>query len=472
MALSLARRFLGGAPLKRAGAGGAPRARCLAQRSVPKKTDMPKTFVQLEIKDSPGSLQDTLRLFWKHDVNMTRIESRPSTHSDFTYMFNIDFEGRPGERKPDELLADLKQECITVHVMDDQAVPWFPKKVKDLDLCTESLDGGTDLINDDHPGFTDEAYMARRNHLAKVARDYRQGQEIPHVVYAPEEVETWGLVYDKLAALSGRYACKEYRYVLPLLERECGYRRDNIPQLQDISSFLKEVTGFTLRPVTGLLSARDFLSGLAFRVFFSTQYIRHHSKPLYTPEPDVCHELLGHAPLFADPDFADFSQQIGLASLGATDADIDRLASCYWFTVEFGLLREDGEVKAFGAGLLSSFGEMEYACSPTRPAGGTDERPKIVPWDPFVAATTNFPITTYQPTYFIAESMQDAKEKMTEFCDSINRPFFPTYKPYTETISVDRAVKREAKTSTGQLQVEKQKEFFAKLQAEKDAAQA
>ena len=122
--------------------------------------------------------------------------------------------------------------------------------------------------------------------------------------------------------------------------------------------------------------------------------------PLYTPEPDICHELMGHAPMFADPDFADFSHEIGLASLGASDADIKRLATCYWFSVEFGLCRQDGGMKAYGAGLLSSFGELEYACSAQRPRAAWTCSRRTCPGARVAASQgTDHHL---QPTYFVA----------------------------------------------------------------------
>ena len=143
-------------------------------------------------------------------------------------------------------------------------------------------------------------------------------------------------------------------------------------------------------------------------------------------------------------------KEIGLASLGASEEDVLKLARCYWHSVEFGLCRgEDGKNKAYGAGLLSSFGELEYACKErddNEPYevgdDGMPSRPEIKPWDPAGAAMQDFPITTYQPVYFLAESLQDAKLKMRKYCEDLPRPFFALYNSQTETVHIDRPVRR------------------------------
>lgn len=380
------------------------------------------------LKDKVGVLAQVLKLFQDHQVNLKHIESRSSKKLPGNYEFMVVFDGKYDASK---VIEQLKLEASYLDVITrekenkESTLPWFPQRIRDLDtFATNILMYGAEL-NADHPGFKDAAYRARRKEFADIAINYRHGQPIPKVKYTQEEINTWTTIYDKVVHLYKKYACKEYNHIFPLMEENCAYRRDNIPQLEDVSNFLKDSTGFTLRPVAGLLSSRDFLAGLAYRVFHSTQYIRHHANPDYTPEPDICHELLGHAPLFADPDFARFSQEIGLASLGAPDEYIEKLATCYWFTIEFGLCKQDGQVKAYGAGLLSSFGELEYSMS---------DKPKILPFEPQVTGSQKYPITEYQPVYFLAESFADAQAKLHDYALSIPRPAIFHYNPYTQSV--------------------------------------
>lgn len=395
------------------------------------------TSLVFTMTEAVGALSKALLIFEKNGLNLKHIESRPSKQNPGNYDFFVDCCSGINDGL-NATVEELKQITggLAVHVLSrnvehqvagESAVPWFPRNIVDLDrFANQILSYGSEL-DSDHPGFVDSVYRARRKEFADIAFNYRYGQPIPRVTYTPEEIETWRTVYRELVKLYPTHACKEFNHIFPLLVDNCGFREDNIPQLQDISNFLKDCTGFTLRPVAGLLSSRDFLAGLAFRVFHSTQYIRHPSVPMYTPEPDVVHELLGHVPLFADPSFAQFSQEIGLASLGAPDEYVMQLATCYWFTVEFGMCRQDGKLKAYGAGLLSSFGELQYCLS---------DKPEMLDFDPPKTGVRKYPITEYQPTYYVADSFEDAKEKMRSFAETIPRKYGVRYNPYTLSVEV------------------------------------
>ena len=396
----------------------------------------PRTSLLIELRgDRPGALEEALKPFARHGVSLTHIESRPQRGQ--TFDFYVDCEGARGDPSMESVIDELRLAAVGVVVLDHKDVPWFPRHPGELDrIANNTLEAG-DALHADHPGFADRVYRSRRALVDRFARDHRHAGAFPVIEYTPRENATWCEIYQRLAALHENHACVEYRRALADLERHCGYGSEHIPQGRDVSAFLESRTGFRLRPVAGLLSPRDFLNGLAFRVFFATQYIRHYSKPFYTPEPDICHELIGHAPMFADPAFAELSQEIGLASLGAGDEDIERLARCYWHSVEFGLVRENGGRKAYGAGLLSSFGELEHACSRTSCATFAD-------WDPGAAAKRGYPVTEYQPHYFVADSLHDATARMRAFCQSLPRPFYARYNPATERIWVDRAVRRQS----------------------------
>lgn len=111
------------------------------------------------------------------------------------------------------------------------------------------------------------------------------GDPIPHIEYTDVEHQTWGSVFRTVLDLMPKHACAEYREVFAKLQKEGIFVETRIPQLEEMSAFLRRNTGFSLRPAAGLLTARDFLASLAFRIFQSTQYVRHVNSPFHTPEP-------------------------------------------------------------------------------------------------------------------------------------------------------------------------------------------
>nr|CDS32043.1 tryptophan hydroxylase [Hymenolepis microstoma] len=310
---------------------------------------------------------------------------------------------------------------------EELTVPWFPRQISELDVISNNVFMYGKDLDANHPSFKDETYRKRRIEFANIAYNYKFGDPIPRVEYTEKEKKTWGIVYRELLKLYKTHACRECQENLPLLQKYAGYCEDDLPQLETVSKFLKKQSGFTLRPVAGYISAREFLQGLAYRVFYCTQYIRHEAEPFYTVEPDCIHELMGHVPLLANPEFAQYSQELGLASLGVGEEDVLKLAKLYFFSAEFGICKQDGQLRAFGAGLLSSVSELKHALS--------DEaiRKPFIPEDVVEAECM---VTTYQKAYFTTGTFKEAEDIVRHFVLGFERPFAIRYNPFTESVEV------------------------------------
>jgi phenylalanine-4-hydroxylase len=257
-------------------------------------------------------------------------------------------------------------------------------------------------LNPDHPGFNDLGYRARRNAIAKIAYEYRGGP-VPPAPYSEDEHGVWASAWEHLWPLHQEHATRE----CVELSLKLALPRDRIPQLEDLNPRLLAATGFRMQPVAGLVTGQVFLGSLGRRTFLSTQYVRHAATPLYTPEPDIIHELVGHAATLMHPELAELNRRVGLAAEGSDDQLARELERVYWYTLEFGAAREGDRVKAYGAGLLSSYGEIQRF----------EKEAELLPFDLERMAHTPYDPTTYQPYIFVADSFRHALDDVSAWIE-------------------------------------------------------
>ena len=175
---------------------------------------------------------------------------------------------------------------------------------------TTDADGEVQVhLGENHPGFTDTAYRARRAEIAGVSLAHRAGEPVPHVDYTAEEQGIWRVVSAELAPKHEKYAHSEFLEAKAAL----ALPTDRVPQLEEVSALLRPLTGWSYTCAPGLVPLRAFYADLGARTFNSTQYLRHPSQPLYTPEPDIIHEVIGHANQLASPRFAAITEAAGQA---------------------------------------------------------------------------------------------------------------------------------------------------------------
>ncbi|HEX9895322.1 MAG TPA: phenylalanine 4-monooxygenase [Gemmatimonadales bacterium] len=218
--------------------------------------------------------------------------------------------------------------------------------------------------------------------------------------YSEENHAVWRILYARRMEQLARNASQVFLDGA----RTIGLEPDQVPDLAEVNARLAPLTRWTAVPVTGFLPAREFFACLAQRRFPTTVTVRPRSGIDYVPEPDIFHDVFGHVPLHADPVFADVLERLGQLGCTARDAtEVERITRLFWFTVEFGLVHERGEVRIYGSGLISSHDDATNALSP-----GCDRRPFEL--DRVVAQS--FEIDRLQPVLFVLDSFEQLFEEV------------------------------------------------------------
>ncbi|MEG1063265.1 phenylalanine 4-monooxygenase [Comamonas sp.] len=231
-----------------------------------------------------------------------------------------------------------------------------------------------------------------RGDYTRAHADYTCTQD--YAAYTEAEHDTYHHLYERQSALLAGRASQHFIDALPSLGA-----KERIPRFEEINDRLFKATGWEIVGVPGLIPEVPFFSLLAQRKFPVTDWIRKPEEFEYIVEPDIFHDLFGHVPLLFNPVMADFIQAYGQGGLKAAELGAcEMLSRLYWYTVEFGLIREDGGVRAYGAGILSSVGELEYSVN--------SPQPHRLPLQLERTMRTLYKIDTYQQTYFVIDDMQ------------------------------------------------------------------
>ncbi|HEY1075668.1 MAG TPA: phenylalanine 4-monooxygenase [Fontimonas sp.] len=248
----------------------------------------------------------------------------------------------------------------------------------------------------------DDAHTSKalRGDYSRARSDYSVEQSWH--AYSEADHALWRRLYARQTEQVAAYACREFAEGLKLTD--CAER---IPDIDRISELLEARSGWRLIAVPGFIPNEQFFAHLAARRFPVTVWIRKPEEFDYLVEPDIFHDFFGHVPMFFDPTFAAFMQRFGELGLQALhDGALALVARLYWYTVEFGLIEQDGELRAFGAGILSSAGETRYSVgSPV---------PQRIRLDVARCMRTQYRIDDYQKTYFVIRSIDELVAAVTQ----------------------------------------------------------
>ncbi len=221
--------------------------------------------------------------------------------------------------------------------------------------------------------------------------------QIPYPEYPAADHENWKYLFERQMKYLQDKACDEYLNGVNKLH----FTPDKIPALKNLSEVFKRTTGWKIARVPGLIHEHDFFELLRNKIFPSTDYIRSKDELDYTPAPDCFHDMFGHMPMLTNPNFASFYRMFGEAALHAEGSARKNLETFHWFTVEFGLIKKSEGMRIYGAGIVSSLGEVKHSLS------GNAE---VKNFDPEIIIKQPYDVWHLQPVLFAIDSFEQLEE--------------------------------------------------------------
>lgn len=265
--------------------------------------------------------------------------------------------------------------------------------------------------NNKQNGFNVPDITARKNLGLQLAADYTLAQ--PYERYTEQDHQVWKTLFQRQSALLPHRACEEFMQGLKILH----INEQQVPSFEELNQQLKQLTGWQIVAVHGLIPDAIFFEHLANRRFPVTWWIREAHQLDYLQEPDVFHDLFGHVPLLANQSFADYLQAYGQGGLKAnSQGTLPMLARLYWYTVEFGLIKTPNGLRIYGAGIVSSQTESLFSLE--------SSSPNRIEFDLLRIMRTHYQIDSFQKSYFVIHSFQELMDATA-----------PDFSPYYEQLA-------------------------------------
>ncbi|MEO0943581.1 MAG: phenylalanine 4-monooxygenase [Pseudomonadota bacterium] len=254
------------------------------------------------------------------------------------------------------------------------------------------------------------AYFSCRRHAMTKSTTYcsKTPNADGRYSYDAEETDVWGILFNRQMETLRPFACRAYLDG----QAKLGFSPDAVPQVADIDARLAALTGAGVQAVAALIPQDEFSTLLKNRRFPVATFIRRREHLDYIEEPDIFHEVFGHCPMLTHPDFCRFMERFGDLALSLPEPMLKRLFRLWWFTVEFGMIQEDGQMKAFGAGIMSS---------PSEAAHARDGVADILPFDLLTIFRTDYRIDIVQPVYFAIDSFEQLAASLDDDIEGLLR---------------------------------------------------